>query len=53
MVRRSTRRSGATRGRNVAPPQQPTPATPPNDEENISTQKQIPAGEVLNLMKSF
>ena len=37
----------------MAPPQQPTPATPPNDEGNVSTQEPIPAGEVLNLMKSF
>eukprot|EP00253_Pinus_taeda_P027545 PITA_27545 len=53
MVRRSTRRSGAAKGHNMAPPQQPTPTTPPNEGENISTQEQIPVGEVLNLMRSF
>ena len=37
----------------MAPPQQLTPTTPPNNGENITTPKQIPAREVLNLMRSF
>eukprot|EP00253_Pinus_taeda_P020359 PITA_20359 len=53
MVRRGTRRSGAAKGHNMTPPQQPTPTTPPNEGGNISAQEQIPAGEVLNLMRSF
>eukprot|EP00253_Pinus_taeda_P018041 PITA_18041 len=53
MVRRGTRRSGAAKGHSMAPPQQPTPTTPPNEGGNISTHEQIPVGEVLNLMRSF
>lgn len=53
MVRRGTRRSRATKGCNTAPPQQPNPTSQPNDGENITTLEQIPAGEVLNLMRLF
>lgn len=34
---------GVAKGRNMAPPQQLTPTSPPNDGENITTPKQIPA----------
>lgn len=53
MARRGTRKSGAIKEHNMAPPQQLTPTSPPNDGENIAIPKQIPAGEVLNLMRSF